>query len=234
MWRMTALLVPLALLGAAAPAAAKVERLSEPGRLSRWAFVVRADIVRTQPDWRSKAVARLRLKTQDRTDELVMVLARTRDPAGRMWVRVRLPVLPNGTKGWVRAEALGGFHRVRTWLRIDRRRRTATLVRAGRVVFRARVGIGRHRWPTPRGQFYVRDRLQGFPAGGMYGPLAFGLNARSTVLTDWPGGGFIGIHGTNQPYLLPGRVSHGCIRMRNHDILRLGHLMPIGTPVTIR
>jgi lipoprotein-anchoring transpeptidase ErfK/SrfK len=29
-------------------------------------------------------------------------------------------------------------------------------------------------------------------------------------------------------------VSHGCIRLRNSDILRLARLMPVGTPVTIR
>jgi lipoprotein-anchoring transpeptidase ErfK/SrfK len=33
---------------------------------------------------------------------------------------------------------------------------------------------------------------------------------------------------------LPGRVSHGCIRLRNEDIEELGRLMPLGTPVTIR
>jgi lipoprotein-anchoring transpeptidase ErfK/SrfK len=53
------------------------------------------------------------------------------------------------------------------------------------------------------------------------------------VLTDWPGGGFIGIHGTNQPEILPGRVSHGCVRMPNPAVLRLARLMPLGTPVTI-
>jgi lipoprotein-anchoring transpeptidase ErfK/SrfK len=60
------------------------------------------------------------------------------------------------------------------------------------------------------------------------------LNARSAVLTDWPGGGFIGIHGTDRPDLLPGRISHGCIRLRNTDVVRLDRLMPVGTPVTIR
>jgi hypothetical protein len=40
--------------------------------------------------------------------------------------------------------------------------------------------------------------------------------------------------GTDRPELLPGRVSHGCIRMRNADILRLARLMPAGIPVTIR
>ena len=74
------------------------------------------------------------------------------------------------------------------------------------------------------------------PATGRptYGPRAFGLNARSATLTDWPGGGFIGIHGTNEPNILPGRVSHGCVRMRNGAILRLFRLVPLGTPVEIR
>jgi lipoprotein-anchoring transpeptidase ErfK/SrfK len=64
--------------------------------------------------------------------------------------------------------------------------------------------------------------------------VAFGTNARSAVLTDWPGGGFVGIHGTNEPDLLPGRVSHGCVRLRNADVLELARLMPVGTPVTIQ
>jgi lipoprotein-anchoring transpeptidase ErfK/SrfK len=214
--------------------APRVELLTKPGRFAAWAFVRRPAIARANPEPGSHAVARLRLKTQDGTDELHLILRRRVDDAGRSWLQVRLPILPNGRTGWVPQEALGGVRLVRTWLRIDRRALRATLIRSGKVVFRAPVGIGQRRWPTPRGDFYIRDRLTGFGSGGVYGPLAFGLNARSAVLTDWPGGGFVGIHGTNQPYLLPGRVSHGCVRMRNRDILRLGRLMPVGTPVTIR
>jgi lipoprotein-anchoring transpeptidase ErfK/SrfK len=59
-------------------------------------------------------------------------------------------------------------------------------------------------------------------------------SARSTRFTEWPVGGFIGIHGTDQPQLIPGRISHGCIRMRNRDILTLGRLLPVGTPLTVR
>jgi lipoprotein-anchoring transpeptidase ErfK/SrfK len=66
-----------------------------------------------------------------------------------------------------------------------------------------------------------------------YGPRAFGTSACSG-LSDWPGGGVIGIHGTNQPYLIPGWPSHGCIRVANRPIRRLARLMPIGTPVRIR
>jgi lipoprotein-anchoring transpeptidase ErfK/SrfK len=122
---------------------------------------------------------------------------------------------------------------VDTHLYVDRKTFRLTLERKGTVVFRATVGVGTSYWPTPRGEFYIRDELTRFNSP-FYGPIAFGTSARSTILTDWPGGGVIGIHGTNQPELLPGNVSHGCIRMRNADILKLARLITVGTPVTIR
>ena len=73
----------------------------------------------------------------------------------------------------------------------------------------------------------------GFPADSLYGPVAFGTSALSNVETDWPGGGVIGIHGTDEPQLIPGHPSHGCIRMRNGDVERLSRLLPVGTPLTI-
>ena len=109
---------------------------------------------------------------------------------------------------------------------------TATLYRKGVSVFTTRVGVGKPFWPTPAGEFYVRERITGF-SDLIYGPIAFGTNGRSSVLTDWPGGGFIGIHGTAYPGILPGRVSHGCVRMPNSAVKRLARLMPLGTPVTI-
>lgn len=65
------------------------------------------------------------------------------------------------------------------------------------------------------------------------GSVALGTSARSAVLTEWPAGGSIGIHGTGKPGLIPGGISHGCIRMRNAGILRPAALMPVGTPVVI-
>jgi lipoprotein-anchoring transpeptidase ErfK/SrfK len=119
-----------------------------------------------------------------------------------------------------------------TRISFDRERFTATLFYDERVIFRAPVGVGKQESPTPTGNFYVRNKLSGF-GDPFYGPVAFGTSARSPVLTDWPGGGFVGIHGTNAPELIPGRVSHGCIRMRNRDIVRLSRLMSVGTPLTI-
>jgi hypothetical protein len=201
---------------------------------TRWAPIRTLTVARRRPDRAARPVARLGLSTPEGTANSVEVLGRAvRGARGRLWIRVRLPVLPNNTTGWVERRALGGYGVVHTRLVVDRRRLRATLLRDGRPVFRTDVGVGKPAWPTPAGSFYIRNRLTSYRSP-MYGPLAFGTSARSAVLTDWPAGGFVGIHGTDQPELLPGRVSHGCIRMRNADILRLGRLMPVGTPLTIR
>ncbi|WP_448207457.1 L,D-transpeptidase family protein [Azospirillum sp. sgz302134] len=47
---------------------------------------------------------------------------------------------------------------------------------------------------------------------------------------DWPG---IIIHGTNKPYGVGRRVSHGCFRLHNPDIERLYQAVPVGTPVRV-
>ncbi len=226
----------LAAIGAlGAPGAARAQEpfvLSEPGGVSRWAYVERSVVARRLPATTAPRVATLSTRTPERTANLVIVQQRV-ELDGRLWVRVPLPVLPNGTTGWIPRSALSEYTTVRTRLMVDTKRLTARLTRGGRTIFRARIGVGRDRWPTPRGEFFVRNRLTGF-RDPFYGPLAFGTSARSAVLTDWPSGGFMGIHGTSSPGLLPGRVSHGCIRLRNRDVLRLGRHMPIGTPVTVR
>ena len=214
------------------PALNRPQALSDVNGTSKWAFVVRPAVVRTRPSRSAGVVARLGTRTPERTQNLVVLLESVRTRAGT-WLHVRLPILPNNRTGWVLRGALSSYRGVRTHLVVDRRALSATLFRDGKPIFVTRVGVGQPRWPTPRGSFYIRNRLVGFVSPA-YGPLAFGTSARSPVLTDWPGGGFIGIHGTNQPGLIPGRVSHGCIRMRNAAILRLRTLMPVGTPLTIK
>ncbi|HET8652129.1 MAG TPA: L,D-transpeptidase family protein [Gaiellaceae bacterium] len=205
---------------------------SEETHLYRYAFVLRQGVARSAPRRTSAVVGRIGRWTPEGTSNLVLALDGRRTRRG-VWIRVRLATLPNGRTGWVKRRMLSDWKEVRTRLIVDRRRLTATLYRRGKVVFRAPVGVGQSHWPTPRGEFYIRNQLYGF-GNPVYGPIAFGTSARSSVLTDWPGGGFIGLHGTNQPHLLPGRVSHGCIRMKNRHILRLALLMPVGTPLTVR
>ena len=219
-----------------------VERAFVPGpprelgsrRGVSWYAPVRvATAARERPDPDAPVVARLGASTPEGTQNIVLVLDRRTGADARLWIRVALPALPSGTTGWVLRRALAGYGAVRTHLIVDLGAFRATLLRGGRPVFSAAIGIGRPAWPTPTGRFYVRNRLTRY-ASPFYGPVAFGTSARSSVLTDWPAGGFVGIHGTNRPELLPGRVSHGCIRLRNEDIRELARLMPIGTPITIR
>lgn len=61
-----------------------------------------------------------------------------------------------------------------------------------------------------------------------------GTAAYSNTLTDWPGAGVVGLHGTSEPGLIPGRPSHDCVRLKNPDIERLYRLTPIGTPLLIK
>jgi hypothetical protein len=205
---------------------------SRSGR-SQNAVLLRNVVARARPNEDSRVVGRLRTLTPEHVAHVLYLESGHIDREGRYWLRVPLPVLPNGTMGWIPRESVGPFTALDTHFVIDRSSLRATLYKGGRVAWRSIIGVGEPHWPTPAGKFYVRERLTGF-TDPIYGTLAFGTNARSAVLTDWPGGGFIGIHGTNQPQILPGRVSHGCVRIRNQDIRRLDRLMRVGTPVTIR
>ena len=213
--------------------AGRAFRLSSINGLSQNATLVRSVNALSRPGGTGRVLTRLRARTPEGVPHVVYLLAGRVGADGRYWLRVRLPILPNGSSGWIPRDVVRGFSAVDTYLVIERSRFRATLYRRGRVIFRSIVGIGQPRWPTPAGTFYVRERLTGF-TDPIYGAIAFGTNGRSSVLTDWPGGGFIGIHGTNRPQILPGRVSHGCVRLPNASIRRLDRLMEVGTPVTIR
>ena len=212
---------------------ARTFRLSSIDGRSQNAVLLRPVAARARPTDGSRVVARLRPMTPEDVAHVLYLASGRIESSGRYWLRVALPILPNGSQGWIPRDAVGPFRSVDTHLVIERARFRATLYKRGRPIFRTIVGVGKPHWPTPAGNFYVRERLTGF-TDPIYGDLAFGTNGRSAVLTDWPGGGFIGIHGTNQPEILPGRVSHGCVRLPNRQIRRLDRLMHVGTPVTIR
>jgi lipoprotein-anchoring transpeptidase ErfK/SrfK len=207
--------------------------LGSTRHLAHWAPVMRPAVVRHAPDRRAASVTTLGTRTPEQTRNVVAVLGRATDADGRVWVRVRPPMLPNGPTGWVPRLALGGYGTVDTLLSIDTERLHAVLYRDGRAVLRVPVGVGMPGWATPRGTFYIRNRLTRYRSP-QYGPIAFGTSARSPSATDWPAGGYVGIHGTDRPDLIPGRISRGCIRMRNRDILALARRMAVGTPVVVR
>ncbi len=112
----------------------------------------------------------------------------------------------------------------------------------GRHVIRAKIGAG-----CPANTVFVRRR----PTGEFYTPeLAERFPERDWILVRilWLSGCEVGfnrlgendtmrraiyIHGTpdSNPMGIP--ESHGCIRMRNADLIELFDLVPTGTPVEI-
>ncbi len=216
MLRRAALATVVASLAFAAPASA-----------SEWAHPVQIVPIRIQPESGAKHVATTHLLTEDGLAEVYLVLQRKGD-----WVKIRVPGRPNGRKGWVRATALGPITRASTRIVVNRSTATLTLSRNGRTIFKTRVGVGKPSTPTPAGHYWVREKLR-FKHAPAYGSYALGTAAYAR-LSDWPGGGVVGIHGTDQPQLIPGRPSHGCVRVRNSDMARLYKLAPVGTPIDIR
>ncbi len=201
-------------------------------KIAHWAGVMRRAVVRAKPGLSARIVTTLPTGTTDGTQNIVLVLSRVDISPHQSWYRVRLPILPNNKTGYVQRRNLSSLFIVHTHLYVNRGSLRATLKRDGKTIFKTIVGVGKSYWPTPPGEYYIRDKLTNFN-NPFYGPIAFGTSARSPTLTDWPGGGYVGVHGTNQPQILPGRVSHGCIRMRNPAIVALARLMPVGTPLTI-
>jgi lipoprotein-anchoring transpeptidase ErfK/SrfK len=162
-----------------------------------------------------------------------VVGARVNASCEAAWYRVQLPLRPNGLVGWIRAGAVSE-RAIATRIIVDLSERRVTLLRAGSPVLVVPAAIGSTATPTPTGRYYVNQKLVAPDPLGAYGPVALGISAFSPVLKDWAQGGPIAIHGTNQATLLGSAVSHGCIRVRNADILRLYKLAPTGTPVLIR
>ncbi len=117
----------------------------------------------------------------------------------------------------------------------------------GGSVYTFPVAVGKRGWSTPRGTTSViakrrnptwtppasirreaarrGKRLRKVYPAGPNNPL--GTRALRLGLP-----GYL-IHGTNKPWSIGRRVSHGCIRMRRRDIEQLFSLVPVNTPVTI-
>src|SRR3954447_15930654 len=153
---------------------------------------------------------------------------------GTPWLKVSLPVRPNGSTGWIKNDDVSlsvtywkmlvelGAHKITVWNGAD-------------VVHTEPVGVGTAASPTPPGEYFITDALKvaSFQYSA-YGPYAFGTSAHSDVYTTFGGGdGTVGIHGTGDPSSLGKDASHGCIRLSNDGITSLIHAVPLGTPVQI-
>jgi hypothetical protein len=207
--------------------------LSTETTFTRWAYVNQIEWIYQRPTQSSARVTRLRWRTEDGFPQTYLLLRAYWDSNGREWVKLRIPMRPNGRTGWVQRDALGAFHVSHLLLVVDRERVRVSLCSHGRLVWHAPAAVGKPSTPTPPGRFWITERFKIDDPNSGYYPYAFGTSAYST-LTDWPGGRVVGIHGPYyQPQLIPGRISHGCIRLCVTDDDWLANHIALGTPIHI-
>jgi hypothetical protein len=207
--------------------------LSNEFSVTQWAYVSYLTTAYWMPSTRSRRIASLTQYTEDGFPSVYIALRSYFDTRGREWILIRVPGRPNGRTGWVFRGALGAFHVTHLALTVNREQMRMYFYDDGRRIWNAPVGVGQPSMPTPTGHFWINEEFT-LPASNPYYPFAFGTTDAST-LSDWPGGGWVGIHG---PYgapasAIPGRISHGCIRLRIPDAAWLGHHLQIGTPLDV-
>jgi L,D-transpeptidase catalytic domain len=225
------LLLALVLALAVAPGVgADAGRASAVDVVGAGTLVWRQVAVRAKPRASAARIAVLRQFRPDFNPQYVLALSVLRGKTGSpAWYRISVPGRPNGQTGWVRAASLELWP-VQKRLVVYRGERRFEFWDGGELVRAGRVAVGKRGAETPTGLFYVTAKFD--PTAPILGAYALETSAYSK-LSDWPGGGVVGVHGTPWPWLLGKAVSHGCVRMHNDDILFLRSRVPVGTPVKI-
>lgn len=220
-----------------APAAARAADAFAPTASSSLiARIVRPTLAHTAADGRSPVKVRLRTSAAWAHGPVgLMVLGSRRSASGVLWLRVAVPVRPNGSSAWVSRD-LVQLARTRWRVRISVAHRRLQVLHDGRVARSARVVVGAPRTPTPRGRFAISERVRQ-PRGAVIGPWALHLTAFSRVLHAYDGGpGRIALHGRAGGLLadpLGSARSHGCVRMRSGFVAWLARRVRPGVPVEI-
>jgi L,D-transpeptidase ErfK/SrfK len=103
------------------------------------------------------------------------------------------------------------------------------------------IAIGKEGWETPVGRYQVEEMVEHPDFAKLDGGVVvkwFPPGPTNPLGERWIGfahgeGWTLGIHGTPHPELLGRAVSHGCIRMRNADVIRVYDRVRLGTPVIV-
>ena len=106
------------------------------------------------------------------------------------------------------------------WIDISTRKHQLKLYDGHQLVKKYPIAVGRMVTATPMGTYRIINKQRN--PGGPFGAFWMGLSKPH-----------YGIHGTNNPSSIGRSVSHGCIRMKNKDVLELASMVPIGTSVHI-
>jgi hypothetical protein len=186
--------------------------------------------VHAWPSPGSRVITKIDQFRSDYRQEVVLATGGVkRGSDGRPWYHIRLQLRPNGTMGWIPARAVS-LAPVENKIVVQIGLRRILIFHRGSLVYQAKVAVGAPGRETPTGHFYVTARF--VPDDSFLGVFAVETSAYSK-LTEWPGGGKVGIHGTSMPQLLGQAVSHGCVRVSNASALMLERYAALGTPIDI-
>ena len=102
--------------------------------------------------------------------------------------------------------------------------------------FRGNAVIGRKaEWPhwTPTADMIRRMPIYAHYTAGLPGGINNPLGARALYLYRGNQDTYFRLHGTIEPETIGQKVSSGCIRLFNHDIIDLYNRAPVGTQVVV-
>jgi lipoprotein-anchoring transpeptidase ErfK/SrfK len=116
--------------------------------------------------------------------------------------------------------------------------RQVYVYRGEKVLAKYPVAIGRPSAPTPTGSFQVFEMVvnpawQSPWTGEVEAPGPDGSLGLRWIGFTRLSGGVIGFHGTPNVASIGRAVSHGCVRMRNEDVVKLFAQIKVGTPVRV-
>jgi lipoprotein-anchoring transpeptidase ErfK/SrfK len=194
-------------------------------------FTVHAVPIHKTADTHSKVIKVLHDFRPDFRPQEILAVGKTVASDGTVWYRVSIPMRPNGTYGWIPANTVS-LSPTAGQIVIDVNRRTIDLYWHGKHRYHAKVAVGAPGRETPLGHFFVAARFVPYH-DPFLGVFAVETSAYSK-LTEWPGGGVVGIHGTSEPQLIGMAVSHGCVRVVNSTAEQLKRYAPLGTPIWIK
>lgn len=194
-------------------------------------LTVNSVIVRRTPSPTGKKITKMTYFRPDYRVQEILAVRSTTDSDGNAWYRISVPMRPNGMYGWIPAADVE-LSPTLSQIIVNVGHRTIDVYKQGRHVWHGKVAVGAPGMETPLGHYYVAATFVPYrdPFLGVY---ALETSAYSK-LTEWPGGGVVGIHGTNEPWLLGQAVSHGCVRVSNTTAAHLKRYAPLGTPIWIK
>jgi hypothetical protein len=194
-------------------------------------LLVNTVAVRKSPNPHAHVIKKMHQFRSDYRPQEMFAVSRKVGTDNKWWYKVSIPMRPNGTYGWIHASTVS-LSTMHSKIVVNVRKRTIDIYRFGKHKWHGIVAVGAPGRETPLGHYFVAARFVPYH-DPFLGVFAEETSAYSK-LTEWPGGGVVGIHGTDEPWLLGKAVSHGCVRVANKTASALKRLAPLGTPILIK